>query len=168
MNMENDWNEAISNIKVEKEEKEFKLDQFKLEHFYWNSGDIDNGMPISTSIELTYTYNFETNKEEWKKIVSHTYINLEKETQEETNTYEEKLTDEEIINEIEKYDFRKLKNNYFTDESPEHFMHWELSYNYMFKIVGTYDQEIIEVTNIKNLLNFDEIMKEEINKIKNN
>lgn len=166
MNNENDWETSIRDIKVEKEEKEFKLKQLELKHIYTDTGDIYNGMPISTSIKLISKYNPELKKQEWKKVISHTYINLEKENQEETNTYDEELKDETIINKIENYDLRKLKNNYFTEESPEKFTYWELSYNYVFKIVGTYDQEINEVTNIKNILNFNNIIKEELAKIK--
>ena len=162
MNTENDWKEAIKNIKVERERKEFKLAQLKLEHFYFNSGDIDDGMPVSTSIELVNKYNFEEKKEKWQKTISHTYINLGNESNEETNTYEEVLENEEIIKELEKYDLRDLNNNYFTEEAPEKYSYWTLSYNYKFKIVGTYDQEIDEFKNIKNILGFEEIIKEKI------
>ena len=164
MDIENDWNEAIKDIKVEKEVTKFKLEQLKLEHFYIDDEDIDNNTPISTSIELTSKYNFETNKNEWKKKVSHTYIDLN--SDDNTNSYEEVLENEELIRQIEKYDLRNLKNNYFTEEAPERYTYWVLTYNNKFKIVGTYDQEIDEFINIRNLLNFKEIMNEELNKLK--
>jgi hypothetical protein len=157
-----DWNDI--NIEVERDKKEFKLTQLKLNHYYWNSGEIDNEKAINTSVELISRYNIDTDKLEWKKIISHTYISSnEKET---TDTYEEDIN-EEIIKEIEKYDLRDLKNNYFTEETPEKFTYWEITYNNNFKIVGTYDQEIDEFINIKRILDFNKIMKEEIVKIQN-
>ena len=40
------------------------------------------------------------------------------------------------------------------------FFRWELTYNYHFKIVGTYDQEIKEFKEISDLLGFGELVKE--------
>ena len=54
-----DFNNAIDNIKVDRTKPMFKINQLKLEHFHWNSGDIDVGMPLTTSIELISNYNFE-------------------------------------------------------------------------------------------------------------
>ena len=166
MNIE-DW-DVTEDIEIEENKKEFKLEHLKIENYYWNSGEINLGMPISTSIELTSNYNFETNKLDWTKTISHTYISLEDEKKYETNTHEEKIENpEEIIKKLEENDLRDLKNNYFTDETPEKFTHWELTYNYYFKIVGTYDKEIEEFTNIKDILDFKKIMEEETKKVKN-
>ena len=161
-----DWKDLDLNVEVKKDIKPFKLTMLKLNHYYWYSGDIDNGMPINTSIELTSKYNFETNKEEWKKIVSHTYISLDNIKEYTTDTYEENINIE-IINELEKYDLRQLKNNYFTDKEPEKYSRWEITYNNYFKIVGTYDNELEEVINIEKVLDFKRIMKEELDKIQN-
>ena len=49
---------------------------------------------------------------------------------------------------------------------PHNYSHWELSYNYYFKIAGTYDQEIPEFKRISEILNFEAIMKQEQEKIK--
>lgn len=150
-----DWKDLDSNIEVKLDRKEFKITELKLEH-YWNY-DIDEGMPIKTSVELTSKLNFETDKLDWKKIISHTYKDLE--NNDVTDTYEE-LVDDSIISEIEKYDLRDLNNNYYNDSTPESYTHWELTYNNYFKIVGTYDLEIEEVTRIKRLLDFKRIIEE--------
>ena len=159
--MEDEWENIDVEVKIER--KEFRLTQFKIDHYYWNSGDIDVGMPVNTSIELVSRYNIDTDKLDWKKIISHTYRSMEDENEYITDTYEENLNDE-IIKEIEKYDLRDLKNNYFTEANPERFTHWEITYNYRFKIVGTYDQETEEVTNIKRILELKKIIDEKTKK----
>ena len=167
-NYNDDFEKAINNVTIEREINEFKITQLKIEHFYWNSGDIDVGMPISTSIELTCEYNFQIEKLEWKKTITHNYLSLENCHEVSSNNYTSILDNsDQIINDIEKYDLRKLKNNYFSEKNPERFTHWELTYNEYFKIVGTYDQEINEFVKISELLNFKKIIDEETNKIKN-
>ena len=54
-----DFSNAIDNIQVDRKKNTFEINQLKIEHFHWNSGDIDVGMPITTSIELISNYNFE-------------------------------------------------------------------------------------------------------------
>ncbi len=154
----------IDDNKIEKEKIPFKLKQLKLEHYYWNSGDVEIGMPIKTSIELKYEYNFETKKLDWNETISHTYISLEDYRNNTTSSHTEIMKDTNIIKEIEKYDLRDLKNNYFTDNTIEKFTHWELSYNNYFKISGTYDQEIAEFTKISELLGFKKIIEDESKK----
>lgn len=154
------------NIKIERTNIPFKITQLKLTNYYWNSGDIEAGMPISTSIELNCKYIFETDSLEWNKKVSHTYLSLENCQEETTTSYTEKLINgNDIISKIEENDLRNLKNNYFTDENPERFTHWEITYNTYFKIVGTYDQELDVFKKISELLNFKKIMEEETKKI---
>lgn len=161
-----DFNNAINNVKVERIKPTFKIIQLKLEHFYWNSGDIFAGMPVSTSVELTSDYNFEKDKLEWNVKISHTYLSLENEFEHTTNTYVEKIENlDNLIVEIEKNDLRELKNNYFTEENPERFTHWELTYNNYYKVVGTYDQSIDEFEKISGLLQFQKIMDKETKKI---
>lgn len=165
--MNNDFNNTINNIQAINEKNVFKINQLKLEHFYWNFDNIDIGAPITTSIELTCYYNYETEKLEWKKTISHTYLSLENCTKHTTDTYDEKIENpDELIKAIELYDLRDLKNNYFTEKEPENFSHWELTYNTYFKIVGTYDQIIIEFEKISRLLQFKEIIKQETQKIR--
>ncbi len=150
----------LENIKVEREVQPFKLYNLKLIHHYWDSiEDIAPGMLISTSVELKCTKNDDEYKYEWHKIITHTY--LDKETLEEkTIESEEKVPNiEKIISDLEQIDLRKLANNYFTDQEPECYKYWELNYNYKFKIVGTYDQEIDELSKISTILNFSEIIK---------
>lgn len=158
-----DFNSVISNNKVSRIRPKFEINQIKLEHFYWNSGDIDIGMPISTSVELLCYFNYEKNKLEWKKIISHTYISFKNVHEHTTDTHEEIIDASDLINKISKYDLRDLKNNYFTEEVPERFSHWELNYNNYFKIIGTYDQEVEEFKKISEILDFKKIIENETN-----
>lgn len=153
-------------IKIEREKTPFELTHLKLEHFHWNSGDIDAGMPVTTSVELKCEYNFEKEKIDWKKTISHTYLSLEDCHNQTSLCYTEIIEDNNIIKEIEKYDLRNLKNNYFTDQNPDRFTHWELTYNNYFKISGTYNQEIEEYKKISELLDFKKIIETETNKIR--
>ncbi|MCX4366098.1 MAG: hypothetical protein OSJ70_10060 [Bacilli bacterium] len=158
------WN--INKEDIEVERKEFKIKQIKLEHFYFNSGDIEAGMPISTSLELKCNYDFTSKSLLWKKTVVHNYISLEDGQNLSTDSYEEEIKNgNELIKKIEEYDLRELKNNYFSEEGLEKYTHWEITYNKHFKIVGTYDNEILEYTFLSELLNFREIRNLEIRKI---
>lgn len=161
-----DFSNAVDNIKVDRTRPAFEINQLKVEHFHWNSGDIDVGMPVTTSIELTCNYNFEKEKLEWKKTVSHTYLSLENDREQTTDTYDEEIENpNDLIKEIEKNDLRELKNNYFTEENPERFTHWELTYNNYFKIVGTYDQNIVEFEKIIDILNLKKVIDNEVKKV---
>lgn len=154
------------NIKIERNKIPFKITQLKLTNYYWNSGDINVGMPVSTSIELNCKYNFENAMLDWYKKVSHTYLSFENCYVEVTDSYTEKLTNaSEIISRLEETDLRNFKNNYFTDENPDRFTHWEIGYNTYFKIVGTYDQELEVFKKFSELLNFKKIMEVEIKKV---
>lgn len=166
MNEFDDFSNVIDNVSVERKKNIFKINQLKLEHFHWNFGELDVGMPITTSIELTCNYSFEKEKLEWKKIISHTYLSLKKDKKYTTDKYEEEIDNpDESLKKIENYDLRELKNNYFTEENPERFTHRELTYNHYFKIVGTYDQSIFEFEKISELLQFKMIINQEIRKI---
>ena len=161
-----DFSNIVNSINIEREKTKFELIQLKLEHYHWNSGDINVGMPISTSIELTCEYNFEKEKLDWKETISHTYLSLDNYHEKNTDIYTKEIDNfDNLIKEIEKIDLRDLKNNYFTDKNPDKFTHWELSYNNYFKIVGTYDQEIEEFKQISDILEFKKIIEEETNKI---
>jgi len=154
------------NIEIKRNNNPFKISQLKLTNYYWNSGDIDVGMPISTSVELNCKYNFDKEILEWTKKVSHTYLSLYDTFEEVTDTYVDKLQNaEEIISKLEEHDLRNLNNNYFTDENPERFTHWEITYNTYFKIVGTYDQELDIFKKFSELLDFKKIMDEELKKV---
>ena len=92
---------------------------------------------------------------EWKKIISHTYYNLESDKND-TDIHTEIINNsEELLSEIEKYDLRNLKNNYFTEKPPEKFSRWELTYNYHFKSIPEFER-------IRKLLDFEKIIDEEV------
>ena len=157
----------MENENIEIERKEFKMKQIMLEHFYFNSGDIEAGMPISTSLELKCNYDFASKSLLWKKIVVHNYISLEDGQSLSTDSYEEDINNgDELIKTMETYDLRELNNNYFSEEGLERFTHWEITYNKLFKIVGTYDNEISEYTFLSDTLNFKKIRDLEIKKIR--
>ncbi len=165
--MNDNFEDVITeNLKIERNNIPFKLTQLKLTNYYWNSGDIDVGMPVSTSIELNCKYNFEKDMLDWYKKVSHTYLSFENCHEEITDSYTEELTNaNDLISKLEENDLRELKNNYFTDENPDRFTHWEITYNTYFKIVGTYDQELEVFKKYNELLNFKDIMEAEIKKV---
>lgn len=150
--MEDNFEFDLENIKVEREKKEYKLTQLKLTHYYWNYDVYKENIPVTTSIELIsknikeegpYAY-------EWHKIIRHTHEDKR------VDIKDEKLTNLDIVKELEKYDLRELKNNYFTEFEPECNTHWELEYNDHFKITGTYDQMIDEIRKISEILKLKE------------
>lgn len=162
-------NSAIRNVKVEEERKAFRLSQLKLEHFYFNSGEIDIDMPISTSIELKSNYDFEKQKPFWTKVVTHNYHALDGSGKLETSTWEDRIVNsEELIQKLEENDLRNLCNNYFTEDVPERFSRFEITYNYHFKIVGTYDKVIPQLKNLTDLLELQVTCDIENNKIQKN
>lgn len=168
--MDNDYDDfsnVVDDIKVEREKNKFELIQLKLEHYHWNSGDIDVGMPVRTSVELTCEYNMEKEKLEWNKTIAHTYVSLDNYKETTTDSYTKKIDNPDtLIKALETFDLRNLKNNYFTDKNPNRFTHWELIYNNYFKIVGTYDQEIEEFTKISDILEFRKVIEEETKKVR--
>ena len=91
--------DEIKKLIVEKENtinnishrESFKLSQLKYTKYHWMSGEIVNGCPITTSIEI---------KPEM----------------------------------LGNNDLRVLRNNYFSDDEIQWYSHWELEYNYYFKI----------------------------------
>ena len=166
--MNDNFEDVINeNFKIEKNNIPFKITQLKLTNYYWDSGDIDVGMPVSTSIELSCKYNFEKDMLDWYKKVSHTYLSFENCFEQITDSYTEELINaNDLISKLEENDLRNLKNNYFTDEKPVRFTHWEITYNTYFKIVGTYDQELDVFKRFSELLNFKKIMENETKKVK--
>ncbi len=139
--------------------EEYKIFNLKYTKYYLMTGEIINGKPIKTSIEIKSERNV------WHLLISHTYA-LETREQKIINKEISIENPEVIINELEKINLTHLKNNYFTNKSPEKFKHWELEYNYYFKIVGTFDQEIEEIKQIKTILNCDKLMSEFIEETK--
>ncbi|MBR1416736.1 MAG: hypothetical protein IJ572_02840 [Bacilli bacterium] len=152
------------NLEIKSNRNPFNITQIKLEYYHFMSGDIDFGTPTTTSIELVAEYDFNRQKMIWNKIVSHSYYGFNSNYSQETITYKEEI-DNSIIEQLEKIDLRNLKNNYFTDSNPQRFSHFELNYNYFFKIVWTKDQELDELSQIIEILDFDNIIKEEIRKV---
>ena len=161
------FNNIPNNAKAEHIRKPFKLTQLKLEIFHLNDGELDLGMPISTSIELNSNYNYEAQILEWEKTISHTYISSNGVSELKTSEYKEKDNNiSSIIEKIEKLDLRNLGNNYYTEDAPNDFSHWEITYNNYFKIVGTMDQYVKEYNIINDLLDMNKTIRTEISKVK--
>jgi len=146
--------------------KPFKISQLKYTKHHWMSGEIVNGCPITTSIEIKP----ETSSTKLKLDVLHKYILENQEIK--TIKKEHYLPNQEKTLEIlEQKELRSLKNNYFSDDPTERFRHWELEYNSLFKISGTFDQEPKAIKEIVRLLRCDfiinEVLSEVEKKIKN-
>jgi len=161
---EETWDfDNLEEIPIEREK--FNLTKIKLTHYYFYPRDIDIGQPISTSIELVNEPDFINGKMVWKKKIVHIYHSLLNPIDEERNIEEIELENNlEIIDKLNNIDLRDLKNNYYIEIS-EDLAHWELEYNNYFKIVGTYNQLIDEVKEISEILNFEEVIKNELEKI---
>ncbi len=144
---------------------EFKITNLKYTKYYFSSGELYNGCPIKTSVEIKFdSYNLKTNKSVATKYITHTY--LENHFGEQVNYQEYELENSESIrNLLEQIDLKNLKNNYFSDNRLQQFSHWELEYNNYFKISGTFDNEIYEIIEIKRILEFDQIEKQELEKV---
>ena len=139
----------------------FKLSQLKYTKHHWMSGEIVNGCPITTSIEIKP----EMLGNKWKVNIIHKYM-LENNHEEKIINKQYDLPNEKIILEIlEKEDLRNLKNNFFSDDKIQKYSHWELEYNYYFKISGTFDREPKEVKKIVNILNCENIINEALAKV---
>lgn len=143
----------------------FKLNQIKLSHYHFINGELSIGMPILTTIEIIKEY--DNDGEKYIKKITHKYVSSLNNNDSSTSYYEDVLENgKEIFEAIENYDLRKLRNNFFTNKGIEKYQHYEIEYNYLFKIVGTYDNEIDEYKDIADILGFKEIIKDEINKTK--
>lgn len=139
----------------------FKLSQLKYTKHHWMSGEIVNGCPITTSIEIKPK--MLGNK--WKVSIIHKYM-LEDNHEKKAINKEYDLPSQETVLEIlESNDLRDLKNNYFSDDKIQRYSHWELEYNYYFKISGTFDQEPEEVKKVVSVLNCENIINEALKKV---
>lgn len=142
----------------------FKLTNLKFTKCHFMSGRIYDGCPIKTSIEIKVNnYNLQTNKDDATLCIVHTYF-LGTEEQTDFQQYELENSGN-IIKSLEQIDFKNLKNNYFSNDPLQRFSHWELEYNYYFKITGTFDNEIDEIKEVKKILNFEQIEKQELEKV---
>ena len=166
--MNDNFEDVINkNLKIERNTIPFKITQLKLTNYYWSSGDLDVGLPVSTSVELNCKYNFEKDMLDWYKKISHTYLSFKNCFEQTTDSYTEELINaDDLISKLEENDLRNLKNNYFTDKTPVRFTHWEIAYNKYLKIVGTYDQELDVFKRFSELLDFKKIMENETKKVK--
>lgn len=149
-------------IDVVSSREPFELSQLKYTKYHWMSGEIVNGCPITTSIEIKP----EMLSNNWKVIILHTYM-MENNYEERTIKKEYNLPSQDVILEILKEnDLRNLKNNYFSNDKTQRFSHWELEYNNYFKISGTFDQEPKEIKKVISTLNCENIINEALEKVK--
>lgn len=165
LNTEWEIEKDIENI-IDKSDESFEIKTIELVHHHFNSGEKEPGMPISTSVGLLSKIDLETQSVIWLKEITHKYCGIENADSEELESYTEKIDNiEEILAKINSIDLRNLKNNYFTDSVPERYSYWEINYNYLFKIIGTYNNEINEYKELCNILEFKKIIDMELDKI---
>ncbi len=166
---EMDKNKTISELLSEKENatqntsnrEPFKLSQLKYTKYHWMSGEIVDGCPITTSIEIKP----EMLENKWKVNIIHKYM-MEDDYEEKTINKQYELPNQETILEIlENNDLRDLKNNYFSNDKIQRYSHWELEYNNYFKISGTFDNEPEQVKKIISILNCENIINEALEKV---
>lgn len=144
-----------------KEKETFKLNMIKLSHHHYFKDDAYDGMPIITSVQI------DKKDDKYLKTVKHIYVDTSAFNNVNMSYYTEEIENgDDLFSIFEKYDLKNLKNNYFTDTDKERYQYYEIDYNDTFKIVGTYDNEIIEYKDFCDILNFKDIIKEEIRKIK--
>lgn len=128
----------------------------KILHKYWFSGEIGKG-PLQVSIELISKYDLEKNKNIGEKRITCIYnISDERLDKKELSKIETIENVDEIMGKVAALNLKELKNNYFTDKNPERFTYWEIEYD-LFKIVGTYDNEINEFKELSSLLELEDI-----------
>lgn len=139
----------------------FKLSQLKYTKHHWMSGEIVNGCPITTSIEIK----LEMLSNKWKVDIVHKYMLEDNHEKKVINKQYDLPNEKAILGILEKEDLRDLKNNYFSDDKIQKYSHWELEYNYYFKISGTFDQEPKEVKKVVSVLNCENIINEALKKV---
>ena len=139
----------------------FKLSQLKYTKHHWMSGEIVNGCPITTSIEIKP----EMLSNRWKVDIVHKYMLEDNHEKKVINKQYDLPNEKAILGILEKEDLRYLKNNYFSDDKIQKYSHWELEYNYYFKISGTFDQEPKEVKKVVSVLNCENIINEALKKV---
>ena len=139
----------------------FKLSQLKYTKHHWMSGEIVNGCPITTSIEIKP----EMLSNKWKVNIVHKYMLEDNHEKKVINKQYDLPNEKAILGILEKEDLRDLKNNYFSDDKIQKYSHWELEYNYYFKISGTFDQEPKEVKKVVSVLNCENIINEALKKV---
>lgn len=139
----------------------FKLSQLKYTKHHWMSGEIVDGCPITTSIEIKP----EMLENKWKVNIIHKYMLEDGHEEKAINKQYDLPSQETILEILENNDLRDLKNNYFSDDKIQRYSHWELEYNYYFKISGTFDNEPDEVKKVISVLNCENIINDALKKV---
>lgn len=139
----------------------FKLSQLKYTNHHWMSGEIVDGCPITTSIEIKP----EMLDNKWRVNIIHKYMLEDGHEEKAINKQYDLPSQETILEILENNDLRDLKNNYFSDDKIQRYSHWELEYNYYFKISGTFDNEPDEVKKVISVLNCENIINEALSKV---
>ncbi len=124
---------------------------------YYSSNKVNEGTPISTSIQIVKGYDKVNKKELGNKIVKHLYYSGENLEVKEKVIINEINNYKEIMHNLDSLNLHKLKNNYYTDKCPDCLEHWELEYD-MFKIVGTYNNYIKKLKKVEDILDFNNII----------
>ena len=154
----NDWQFILEDLNHI--EQEINIKQVKLTHHYFYDNDIIEEILIEKSTEVIKRVNQITGDIEWFKKNSKVFLNSNSEKREEV---EETRIDnyEELVTKINSLKLHTLKNNYFyNDEDKEDY--WEVIYNNVFKIVGSYKSFVEELEILENLLEFKSPLEKSI------
>lgn len=146
----NDWQFILEDLNPI--DQEINIKQVKLIHHYFYDNDITEEILIEKSIEIVKRINELTGDIEWFKRNINVFLNYNYEKREEVE--ETKIDNyEDLITKINNLKLNTLKNNYFyNDEDKEDY--WEIVYNNIFKIIGSYKYIPEELEMLTSLLEF--------------
>lgn len=139
----------------------FKLSQLKYTKYHWMSGEIVDGCPVTTSIEIKQ----EMLGDIWKVNITHKYMMEDHYEEKSINKQYDLPSQAAILEILENNDLRDLKNNYFSNDKIQRYSHWELEYNNYFKISGTFDNVPNQIKKIISVLNCENIINEALEKV---
>lgn len=134
------------------------IKSLSLTFYYFNPHDREPGDNVYTIVSV------KSNDHNRVETVKHFYRDFNDANKICVNERETSV-ENDVFKKIEALELNKLSNNYFTDSEPYNLSYWIIEYNDMFKICGTFNNQITKYTMIKDILKFDEICKEECLKV---
>ena len=153
-----DWNEdLLDSVEREILDDKFTLSNLNYTHYYFYDPENYEGSIISTSIRLY------PNNDIWCKKVLTKYVDangIEKEI-----SYERDITKDVIISIENNVDLRLFNNNYSSNYPVGEDESYEIVYNSIYKIIGSYDNNIKEFDKLMDLLTVKDILEDEKKKV---
>ena len=153
-----DWNEDLLNS-IEREilDDKFTLNNLNYTHYYFYDPENYEGSIISTSIRLY------PNNDIWCKKVVTKYVDAN--TMEKEISYERDITKDVITNIENNIDLRLFNNNYSSNFPVGEDESYEIVYNSIYKIIGSYDNNTKEFDKLMDLLTVKDILEDEKKKV---